>query len=122
MNQGRIWCVVSPNVGLPLMLGSVALTSLIVHYSVLSHVSWFGAYWNGGFKKTALSDSPSVGEAKANSAFTVSVSPVVGAAGKGETSFVVTVSGSGGVTAPAAASADPAVPMTIGDATPPKSN
>lgn len=48
MNQGRIWCVVNPTVGLPLFLGSVALISLIVHYSVLSHVNWFSAFWNGG--------------------------------------------------------------------------
>ncbi len=47
MNQGRIWCVVNPTVGLPLFLGSVAVTSLIVHYSVLSNVSWFSHYWNG---------------------------------------------------------------------------
>jgi light-harvesting protein B-800-850 alpha chain len=47
MNQGRIWCVVNPTVGLPLFLGSVALIALIVHYSVLSNVTWFSAYWNG---------------------------------------------------------------------------
>ncbi len=28
MNQGRIWTVVKPTVGLPLFLGSVAVTSL----------------------------------------------------------------------------------------------
>ena len=32
MNQGRIWCVVKPTVGLPLFLGSVAIISLLVHY------------------------------------------------------------------------------------------
>ncbi|MCY4264457.1 MAG: light-harvesting protein [Gammaproteobacteria bacterium] len=37
MNQGRIWCVVNPTVGLPLFLTSVALTSLAVHYFVLSN-------------------------------------------------------------------------------------
>jgi light-harvesting protein B-800-850 alpha chain len=45
MNQGRIWCVVNPSVGLPLFLGSVAITSLIVHYAVLSNTSWFSALW-----------------------------------------------------------------------------
>ncbi|NEP82323.1 MAG: light-harvesting protein, partial [Okeania sp. SIO3B3] len=30
MNQGRIWCVVNPTVGLPLFLGGVAAISLIV--------------------------------------------------------------------------------------------
>lgn len=47
MNQGRIWCVVSPSVGLPLLLGAVALIALLVHYMLLSNTSWFPAYWGG---------------------------------------------------------------------------
>ncbi|MEE4184406.1 MAG: light-harvesting protein [Gammaproteobacteria bacterium] len=47
MNQGRIWCVVSPTIGLPLFLGSVALIALTVHYHILNNVSWFAAYWGG---------------------------------------------------------------------------
>lgn len=47
MNQGRVWCVVNPTVGLPLFLGSVALISLIVHYSILSNTQWFAAFWGG---------------------------------------------------------------------------
>jgi light-harvesting protein B-800-850 alpha chain len=47
MNQGRIWCVVNPTVGLPLFLGAVAIISLIVHYAVLSHTTWIGAFWGG---------------------------------------------------------------------------
>lgn len=46
MNQGRIWCVVSPSVGLPLLLGGVATIALIVHFAVLSNADWFAAYWN----------------------------------------------------------------------------
>ncbi len=46
MNQGRIWCVVKPTVGLPLFLGGVAVTSLLVHYFVLEKTSWFAAVWN----------------------------------------------------------------------------
>ena len=53
MNQGRIWCVVNPTVGLPLLIGSVAVTSLIVHACILSHSTWFGAYWQGHAAKTA---------------------------------------------------------------------
>jgi light-harvesting protein B-800-850 alpha chain len=45
MNQGRIWCVVNPTVGLPLFLGSVALISLLVHFAVLSHAEWFGKFF-----------------------------------------------------------------------------
>lgn len=47
MNQGKIWCVVKPSVGLPLFLGSVAVIALLVHYSVLTNTSWFSAYWGG---------------------------------------------------------------------------
>ncbi|MEQ8661312.1 MAG: light-harvesting protein [Gammaproteobacteria bacterium] len=48
MNQGRIWCVVNPTVGLPLFLGTVLLISLLVHYAVLSHTEWFARFWGGG--------------------------------------------------------------------------
>jgi len=48
MNQGRIWCVVKPTVGLPLFLGSVALISLLVHFAVLKHTTWFAAFLQGG--------------------------------------------------------------------------
>jgi light-harvesting protein B-800-850 alpha chain len=47
MNQGRIWCVVNPTVGLPLLLGAVTLIALVVHFAVLSNVTWFGQYWGG---------------------------------------------------------------------------
>jgi len=47
MNQGRIWCVVNPTVGLPLFLGSVTIISLVVHYTILSNTSWFAAFWGG---------------------------------------------------------------------------
>jgi light-harvesting protein B-800-850 alpha chain len=48
MNQARIWLVVKPTVGLPLFLGTVLIIALLVHYSVLSHTTWFSAYWEGG--------------------------------------------------------------------------
>lgn len=47
MNQGRIWCVVNPTVGLPLFLGAVAVIALIVHWAVLANTGWFPAYWGG---------------------------------------------------------------------------
>jgi light-harvesting protein B-800-850 alpha chain len=46
MNQGRIWCVVHPTVGLPLLLGAVATIALIVHFAILTNTDWFPAYWN----------------------------------------------------------------------------
>ena len=47
MNQGRIWCVVKPTVGLPLFLGAVQVIALLVHWAVLSNTTWFSAYWGG---------------------------------------------------------------------------
>lgn len=48
MNQGRIWCVVNPTVGLPLFLGGVAAISFIVHLTVMSGAPWVGAFFAGG--------------------------------------------------------------------------
>ncbi len=53
MNQGRIWTVVSPTVGLPLLLGSVAGISLLIHAAVLTNTTWVGNFWSGGKAKTA---------------------------------------------------------------------
>lgn len=93
MNQGRIWCVVNPTVGLPLFLGSVAVTSLIVHYSVLSNTTWFGAYWSGHAKAKVASVEPVAQPAAMNGAagVTISVAPVTGDAANGATSFVITL-------------------------------
>jgi light-harvesting protein B-800-850 alpha chain len=53
MNQAKIWLVVKPTVGLPLLLGSVTTIAILVHFAVLSHTTWFGGYWQGGKKATA---------------------------------------------------------------------
>lgn len=106
MNQGRIWCVVNPTVGLPLFLGSVAVTSLIVHASVLGNTTWFGAYWNGKAKpKTASVEMVTPPVATSASGFTISVSPV---AGNGETSFVISVAPKSATPAEATVDATPA--------------
>jgi light-harvesting protein B-800-850 alpha chain len=94
MNQGRIWCVVNPTVGLPLFLGSVAITSLIVHTCVMTHTTWMGNYWQGKAKTVAMNGSAaSVASlsSQAQPGFVVSVNPVAASAGTVGTSFVVTV-------------------------------
>jgi light-harvesting protein B-800-850 alpha chain len=53
MNQGRIWCVVNPSIGLPLFLGSVALMSFTVHFAVLNNTTWIKDYWSGVPQKHA---------------------------------------------------------------------
>ena len=59
MNQARIWTVVKPTVGLPLLLGSVTVIAILVHYALLSHTTWFPKYWNG--KAAAIESSVSIG-------------------------------------------------------------
>jgi hypothetical protein len=41
MNNGRLWLVVKPTVGIPLFLGAVAVGSLAVHIAVLSYAGWY---------------------------------------------------------------------------------
>jgi light-harvesting protein B-800-850 alpha chain len=60
MNQGRIWTVVKPTVGLPLLLGSVAVLVVLVHFAILTHTTWVSKYWAG--KTAAIEMSvPSIG-------------------------------------------------------------
>jgi light-harvesting protein B-800-850 alpha chain len=58
MIYGKLWCVVKPSVGIPLMLGTVAVSSFAVHYALLTHTTWLPAYYEGKAKTTAAIDSP----------------------------------------------------------------
>jgi light-harvesting protein B-800-850 alpha chain len=50
MIYGKMWLVVKPSVGVPLMLGAVATTALITHIGILTHTTWYSAYLEGGIK------------------------------------------------------------------------
>jgi light-harvesting protein B-800-850 alpha chain len=122
MNQGRIWCVVHPTVGLPLLLGSVAVTSLIVHACVMTHTPWMSAYWSGSWRnKTAENDTSKLAQATTTQpgapAFAVTVTPVPGEPGKTETSFVVSVTANPGAK-PIDAAVSPSVPGPLASAAP----
>jgi light-harvesting protein B-800-850 alpha chain len=93
MNNGRIWCVVKPTVGLPLFLGGVTVIALTVHAAVLSHTNWFGNYWQGS--RAARADAAPIpnsnlAQAPNDAGFSVSVTPVPVGTGNG-TAFVVTI-------------------------------
>ncbi len=105
MNQGRIWCVVNPTVGLPLLLGSVAVTSLVVHAEILSHTNWMSNYWQGS-ARTHTSDNGTGAPVasitpQGSPAFAITVSPVPGTPGKTDTAFAVTVTPAGSAQAAA---------------------
>ena len=58
MIYGKIWLVVKPSVGIPLMLGAVAVSSFAVHYALLSHTTWLPKYYEGGQKTAAVAAAP----------------------------------------------------------------
>ena len=114
MNQGRIWCVVSPTVGLPLLLGGVALTSLAVHTAVMTHTTWMSNYWQGSAGVRTTEGSPVDSSAArlaataptGQPAFTLSIAPVAGGAGK-DAAFLVTVAANPGTATQAATALPP---------------
>lgn len=58
MNQGKIWLVVKPTVGLPLFLGGVTVIALSVHAAILTHSDWYSAYYNGKAKAKPVATAP----------------------------------------------------------------
>lgn len=66
MNNGKIWLVVKPTVGLPLFLGGVTVIALCVHAAVLSNAGWYKQYYNGkAAPKTAAVTQPAAPTATA---------------------------------------------------------
>jgi light-harvesting protein B-800-850 alpha chain len=87
MNQGRIWCVVHPTVGLPLFLGSVALTSLAVHTAVMTHTNWMSTYWQGHSKVKVNGTAETSSATQAGPGFAMTVTPNAAS----PASFIITV-------------------------------
>jgi light-harvesting protein B-800-850 alpha chain len=95
MNQGRIWCVVNPTVGLPLFLGSVAVMAFTVHFAVLNNTTWMSNYWSGVPMKAASLETdaaPAVASVPVvKPAVAIEVADVAPVLGTDTTSFVVKV-------------------------------
>ena len=64
MNQGTLWTVVKPSVGLPLLLGTVAITALLVHFAVLTNTTWFAKFMQGGVSAPVAAPAAPVAPAK----------------------------------------------------------
>ena len=47
MNNAKMWLVVSPNIGVPLFLGAVAIGSFSVHMQVVKNTSWVSDFLQG---------------------------------------------------------------------------
>jgi light-harvesting protein B-800-850 alpha chain len=55
MIYGKLWLVVKPSVGVPLLIGAVAVSSFAVHYALLTNTTWLPAYYEGNYNKPAIS-------------------------------------------------------------------
>ena len=56
MIHSKMWLVVKPTVGIPLMLGSVAVAALAVHTAILLNTTWYPAYMQGGSRGARTSE------------------------------------------------------------------
>jgi len=48
MNNARMWLVLKPTVGIPVMFAALILASLSIHFSILNNTTWFKAFLQGG--------------------------------------------------------------------------
>ena len=55
MIYGKMWCVVKPSVGIPIIIGAVAIASFSVHLALTMNTTWVKNYLNGGAKAAAVS-------------------------------------------------------------------
>jgi len=58
MIYGKMWTVVKPTVGIPLIIGAVAVGSFSVHYAILTHTTWVSAFLEGGAKTATAATAP----------------------------------------------------------------
>ncbi len=47
MIYGKMWMVVKPTVGVPILLGAVAVGSFCVHLAITTHTTWVSKFLNG---------------------------------------------------------------------------
>jgi light-harvesting protein B-800-850 alpha chain len=57
MIYGKMWTVVKPTVGVPILLGAVAVGSFAVHLAITTHTTWVSKFLNGEPINTASASS-----------------------------------------------------------------
>ncbi len=58
MIYGKMWCVVKPSVGIPIIIGAVAVASFSVHLALTINTTWVKKYLNGSAAQVALQEVP----------------------------------------------------------------
>jgi len=54
MIYGKMWCVVKPSVGIPVIIAAVAIASFSVHLALTMNTTWVKDFLNGSAKKVAM--------------------------------------------------------------------
>ena len=47
MIYGKLWCVVKPSVGIPIIIAAVAFASFNVHLALVNNTTWVKAFLQG---------------------------------------------------------------------------
>lgn len=58
MIYGKMWCVVKPSVGIPIIIGAVAVASFSVHLALTINTTWVKKYLNGSAAQVAMQETP----------------------------------------------------------------
>jgi light-harvesting protein B-800-850 alpha chain len=53
MIYGKMWCVVKPSVGIPIIIGAVAVASFSVHVALTLNTTWVKKFLNGSAAQVA---------------------------------------------------------------------
>jgi light-harvesting protein B-800-850 alpha chain len=53
MNNGKMWLVLKPTVGITVFFAGMVVASLSIHTSILLNSDWFPAFLKGGQKAAA---------------------------------------------------------------------
>lgn len=51
MIYGKLWCVVKPTLGIPLIITAVAFGSFNVHLALMNNTTWVKSFLNGNAAK-----------------------------------------------------------------------
>jgi light-harvesting protein B-800-850 alpha chain len=60
MIYGKMWCVVKPSVGIPIIIGAVAVGSFLVHLSLTLNTTWVKQFLNGSAAQVSAIHSDTV--------------------------------------------------------------
>ena len=60
MIYGKIWCVVKPSVGVPIIIGAVAVASFSVHLALTLNTTWVKRFLNGSAAQVSVAPSEAI--------------------------------------------------------------